>query len=223
MNELLPDAPLKEARHAVGDSSFKGMILIPDISGFTKFVEETEFGAGREITRQLLQVIIHYNVLDLKISEIEGDAILFYTDQALTPIQIKEQYELMLDRFRDKVRDLSRENGFEINLTLKLIAHYGEISTYVIGDFEKLYGKTVIEAHQLLKNSIESKSYLLMTESVFKASKGAFTGTCYYSGNQLCEIHGDLKKIGYAYFDYERDEEEAAIHPLDSTPTSYLF
>lgn len=211
MASLLSSAPLTQPGPAAGDSLFKGMILIPDISGFTKFVKETEFGAGREITRQLLQVIINYNILDLKISEIEGDAILFYTDQALTPIQIKEQYELMLDRFQDKVKELSRENAFEIDLTLKLIAHYGEISTYVIGGFEKLYGKTVIEAHQLLKNSIDSKSYLLLTESVFNASKGRFAGTCYYSGNQLCEIYGNLKKIGYAYFDYEQDEDVRLI------------
>lgn len=198
------------------DSSFKGTILIPDISGFTKFVNETEFSTGREITRQLLEVIISYNILELKISEIEGDAILFYTERTLTPIQIKEQYELMVDRFRAKVNELSDENGFEIKLSLKLIAHFGEISTYIIGDFEKLYGKTVIEAHQLLKNAIESRSYLLITESVFNANKGKFAGTCYYSGNHLCEIYGDLVKVGYVYFDYELDDDSVAIRSLEA-------
>ncbi|WP_143533293.1 DUF2652 domain-containing protein [Salegentibacter salinarum] len=81
-----------------------GTILIPDISGFTKFVNETEFSAGREITRQLLQGIINNNILNLEISEIEGDAVLFYTKNTLTPIQIKNQYEIMLEGFSEKLR-----------------------------------------------------------------------------------------------------------------------
>ena len=198
-----------------GDSSFKGTILIPDISGFTKFVTETEFAAGREITRQLLQVIINNNILNLKISEIEGDAVLFYIKDSLTPIQIKDQYEIMLEKFREKVKELSVQNGFKINLSLKLIAHYGEISNYFISDFEKLYGKAVIEAHELLKNSIKSKSYFLITDSLFNANEKKFAGTCYYAGSQLCEIYGDLKKIGYAYFDYKENKNVRVIKPVD--------
>lgn len=197
------------------DSSFSGTILIPDISGFTKFVNETEFATGREITRELLQVIINNNILDLKISEIEGDAILFYIKDRLTPMQIKDQYEIMLGRFREKVEELSHKNGFRVDLTLKLVAHYGEISTYFISDFEKLYGKTVIEAHELLKNSIKSKSYFLITDSLCNANERKFAGTCYYAGGQLCEIYGDLKKIGYAYFDYEEDKGVHSIRPVD--------
>tara|TARA_R110002020_G_scaffold314192_4_gene529451 strand:- start:724 stop:933 length:210 start_codon:yes stop_codon:yes gene_type:complete len=66
----------------------------------------------------------------------------------------------MLKIFNDKINELNAETGLEIDLVLKMIAHYGEISTYKIGAFEKLYGKTIIEAHTLLKNSIESNSYV---------------------------------------------------------------
>lgn len=197
------------------DTTFNGTILIPDISGFTKFVHETEFTAGREIIRELLQVIINNNVLNLKISEIEGDAILFYTKHPLTPLQIRDQYEIILDGFREKVNELSLRNGFEIDLSLKLIAHYGELSTYLISDFEKLYGKAVIEAHALLKNSINSKSYFLLTNSIFDGNKKKFVGTCFYAGSQLCEAYGDLRKIGYLYFDYEDIEDTRSMRAIN--------
>ena len=225
MSTLVLEKPSSSTKFHTSDNSFKGTILIPDISGFTKFVNETEFTTGREITRQLLQVIINNNVLDLKISEIEGDAILFYIKDSLTPVQIKDQYEIMLSSFRKKVKELSDKNGFKIDLTLKLIAHYGEISTYKISDFEKLYGKAIIEAHQLLKNSINSKSYFLLTNSIFSANEKKFAGSCYYAGSQLCEIYGDLKKIGYAYFDYEEDkdlEENKDLHSIRAV-ADYIF
>lgn len=187
------------------DTSFHGTILIPDISGFTSFVNETEFDTGREITRRLLKVMIESNILNLEISEIEGDAVLFYKKNQITLTQIKFQFESMLNNFNAKIDELKAETGIEIDLTLKLIAHYGEISTYKIGDFEKLYGRSVIEAHSLLKNSIESNSYILITDDLFNKSRKKNIDSSFFYGSQICEVLGNLKRICYTYFDYEKD------------------
>src|SRR5258705_11421522 len=56
----------------------KGLIFIPDISGFTRFINETEIEHSRHIIQELLEIIINANQTGLEISEIEGDAILFY-------------------------------------------------------------------------------------------------------------------------------------------------
>ena len=56
----------------------KGLIFIPDISGFTKFMHETELNHSEVIIQELLETIINANNIGLEISEIEGDAILFY-------------------------------------------------------------------------------------------------------------------------------------------------
>ncbi|MDQ3019785.1 MAG: DUF2652 domain-containing protein [Bacteroidota bacterium] len=56
----------------------KGLLFIPDISGFTKFVNEMEIGHSRLIIQELLETMINANEIGLEISEIEGDAILFY-------------------------------------------------------------------------------------------------------------------------------------------------
>lgn len=55
-----------------------GIILIPDFSGFTEFVFNTKLYTGEYIVRQLLSILIDVNNQYFDISEIEGDAILFY-------------------------------------------------------------------------------------------------------------------------------------------------
>src|SRR6185295_15111713 len=56
----------------------KGLIFIPDISGFTRFVNETDIEHSHLIIQELLEIIINANQIGLQISEVEGDAILFY-------------------------------------------------------------------------------------------------------------------------------------------------
>ena len=53
-----------------------------------------------------------------------------------------------------------------IDLTLKVITHYGEFVGYSVKHFNKLIGKDVIVAHQLLKNDIELHEYWLVTPPV---------------------------------------------------------
>ena len=55
----------------------KGLIFIPDISGFTRFVNEMEIDHSRLIIQELLEILINANQLGLVVSEIEGDAIYF--------------------------------------------------------------------------------------------------------------------------------------------------
>ncbi|MCZ6776101.1 MAG: DUF2652 domain-containing protein, partial [Ignavibacteria bacterium] len=54
------------------------LIFIPDISGFTTFVTQTEIQHSRHIISELIEVILNSNELGLKVSEIEGDSVLFY-------------------------------------------------------------------------------------------------------------------------------------------------
>ncbi len=56
----------------------KGLLFIPDISGFTRFVSQTEIEHSRLIIQELLETLINANQMGLEVSEVEGDAILFY-------------------------------------------------------------------------------------------------------------------------------------------------
>jgi hypothetical protein len=53
-----------------------------------------------------------------------------------------------------------------IELTLKVITHYGEFTGYQVQNFNKLIGKDVIVAHQLLKNDIRQHEYWLVTNNL---------------------------------------------------------
>ena len=64
----------------------KGLLFIPDISGFTRFINETEIEHSRLIIQELLELLINANEMGLEISEIEGDAILFYKNGELPDV-----------------------------------------------------------------------------------------------------------------------------------------
>ena len=75
----------------------KGLIFIVDISGFTKFVSRTANEDGNWVIRQLFNSIINANELSFQISEIEGDAILFYQfGKPLSVTKILAQFIKML-------------------------------------------------------------------------------------------------------------------------------
>ncbi len=147
----------------------QGLILIPDVSGFTNFVSSICIEAGRYIVRELLTTIIESNSLGLKISEVEGDAVLFYKFcSPPTAELIIQQYEVMLRNFREKLFAIEALTNRKMDLSLKLIAHYGPFTEYAVGGFSKLYGNTVVQSHNLLKNTIESNTYLLLTADLLK-------------------------------------------------------
>ena len=150
-----------------------GLLFIADISGFTEFVHSIDILTGKQITCELLSAVIGQNELQLTIAEVEGDALLFYRyGQAPSLHELVQQYEMMVTAFEVKRDELQNNFSKPLELSLKAIAHYGPMTEYKIDRFTKLYGEVVVEAHRLLKNSIKSDSYLLLTDSLL-AKNGA--------------------------------------------------
>ncbi|SMD08749.1 DUF2652 domain-containing protein [Pedobacter nyackensis] len=152
----------------------KGLLFIPDISGFTRFVTESEINHSRMIIQELLELLINANQIGLEVSEIEGDAILFY--KFGEPPQLKELYkqvEKMFCLFHKNLMSYDRRKYCQCqactsaaDLSLKVITHYGEFTQYHVKNFSKLIGKDVIVAHQLLKNDITQHEYWLVTKDL---------------------------------------------------------
>ena len=55
----------------------KSLLFLPDISGFTNFVQTTEVEHSQHVISELLEVLIRANTEDLQLAEIEGDALFF--------------------------------------------------------------------------------------------------------------------------------------------------
>src|SRR4030095_4310670 len=152
----------------------RGLLFIPDISGFTKFVNESEIDHSRLIIQELLEILINSNQIGLEVSEVEGDAILFYKFGEIPRLQeLYDQVEKMFCEFHRSINAYSVSRFCQckacisaITLTLKIITHYGEFTGYNVKNFNKLIGKDVIVAHQLMKNNIEQHEYWLGTKGL---------------------------------------------------------
>lgn len=154
----------------------KGLIFMPDISGFSRFVNEMEIEHSRLIIGELLEILIDANDTGLAVSEIEGDAILFY--KFGEPPSLKEvfwQVKGMFEAFHKNLMAYENRRYCQckaclsaIDLTLKVITHYGEFAGYKVKDFNKLIGKDIIVAHRLLKNDIANHEYWLVTADLAK-------------------------------------------------------
>jgi predicted nucleic-acid-binding protein len=152
----------------------KGLIFIPDISGFTKFVHAVELKHSQHIIMELIETLIDANEMGLNVSEIEGDAILFYKfgetpDLNVTYKQVQKMFLAFHKRLEvyESLRTCHCNACISaINLSLKVISHYGEFAEFKVKDFATLIGKDIIIAHQLLKNDIPKHEYWLITSNL---------------------------------------------------------
>ncbi|MFL5727891.1 MAG: DUF2652 domain-containing protein [Cytophagaceae bacterium] len=142
-------------------------LYIPDISGYTQFINNTNIRYSRELIHELLEIIVDSNILNLKIAEIQGDAILFYklgTPPCISKLesQVKRSFlnfQESLAKMRMKYELLRKAP----ELSLKIIVHFGWIGTMEIKNIVKLLGSDMVVAHRILKNNVKEKEYLLMT------------------------------------------------------------
>src|SRR6185503_7484253 len=150
----------------------QALLFMPDISGFTRFVNETEILHSQHIVQELLEILIDSNEIGLQVSEIEGDAIFFYRIGEKPSLDsLLKQVEKMYFNFHRHLKLYDHQRicncgacQSAISLKLKIIAHYGEVAEYTVKEHKKLFGKDVILIHRLLKNNIDSNEYILLTD-----------------------------------------------------------
>lgn len=153
-----------------------GLLFIPDISGFTQFINSVELKHSQHIIGELLETLLDANQMGLTVSEVEGDAILFYKlgdspDLEVTYKQVEKMFlsfHKHLEWYESRRTCHCKACMSAINLSLKVVTHYGEFTEYKIKDYLKLIGKDVIVAHQLLKNDIPQHEYWLITNDLSK-------------------------------------------------------
>lgn len=156
----------------------QGLLFIPDISGFTEFINSVELYHSQHIIQELLEVLLDANQMELEVSEIEGDAILFYKMGASPDLSASyEQVEKMFRAFHKHLELYEQRRTCHCNacisaihLSLKIIMHFGEFTEYKVKNFQKLIGRDIIVAHQLLKNDIPENEYWLVTTSCIPGS-----------------------------------------------------
>src|SRR5580765_1402733 len=151
-------------------------ILIPDISGYTDFVTQTEVEHGAFILNNLLECIVQMVPSDFVVSEIEGDAVLLYKKgNPPSKKEIVEQCVKIFTAFHNMIRSIAGAPLCQCkactglaDLSLKFVVHFGNIAEHSVSRFTKASGLDMVIAHRLLKNSIPGNEYLLTTNSYLK-------------------------------------------------------
>jgi len=161
-------------RDMISNQPQPALLFMPDISGFTQFVNETEILHSQHIVQELLEILIDSNHLNLEVCEVEGDAIFFYRFGDKPDLKgLLLQVEKMFIRFHAYLKLYEHQRicpcgacKSAVQLTLKVVAHFGEVTHLSVKDHKKLFGKDVILIHRLLKNSLGKNEYVLITDPI---------------------------------------------------------
>ena len=200
-------------------SAGKILFFIPDISGFTRFVSETEISHSQHIIQELLETLVDANAIGLKVAEFEGDAVLFYRTGGLpTLAEFVEQARRMFVGFhtRLKTNELLRicqcgACSGAPGLTLKIVAHFGAASPMQVKGQQKFIGTGVIVAHRLLKNSAPGREYLLLTRELLDAlGPGRDLGPPFTDGSDSFD---EIGRIDYRHMSLQAYHAEVKVDP----------
>ncbi len=149
----------------------EGALVLADISGYSRFIAQTEVDHSWSILHELLDTMVRTMQGRMDVSQVEGDAILFIS--GLTAAEVVDAVESTFVAFHRRLRDMQAVTTCPCAacanigvLKLKFVVHHGKFSRQRLGAVEQLHGTDVIVAHRLLKNSIPSKEYLLVTDAV---------------------------------------------------------
>ena len=152
----------------------QSLFFIPDISGYTNFIQTTEIEHSQHVIAELLEVLLDANIENLQLAEIEGDALFFYKEDAIPSLErLLAQIERMFKAFYSHLKLLESNRicpcnacASAPNLELKIVAHSGKLQFIEVQGNKKPFGKSVIEAHRLLKNSVPSDNYALISQAL---------------------------------------------------------
>lgn len=187
-------------------------LFLPDISGFSAFVNQTEVNHSRHIISELLELLLKTNVLELEVVEVEGDAIFFFKTKKIPSLEeLFIQTESMFLAFHNHLEEYEAHRICKCGacktankLTLKFIAHSGPVEPIKIGKFRKLHGNDVIVSHRLMKNDIPSHEYLLVTKRVMQEMEDTgFVPDKQFNPHEAASAYENTGEVDYTYFDFK--------------------
>jgi hypothetical protein len=163
------------------EKTHDGYLLIADITGYTKYLNESELEHAQETLTALLELLVENTRSPLVVSRLAGDAVISY---GLVQNFFKGQtfIELIEDTyitFRKAIERLVLNNTCRCNacanissLDLKFFIHYGTFGLQKISDYNELIGTDINLLHRLLKNNVTEETgflaYALYTESAIQ-------------------------------------------------------
>jgi hypothetical protein len=180
----------------------RALLLIADIGGYTQYMQfhRSVLGHAEAATRRMLDRVVDA-ARGFDLIEIEGDAAFLSRD--LDGLDGPAALSAATDAVVQMHRAFHVERRYvELNmcpcgsctrtsdLTLKFVAHVGDVATQTIRRRKKLVGLDVIHVHRLLKNSVDVPEYLLVSGDLHH------DGGATADGLAMRELADDLEGIG---------------------------
>jgi hypothetical protein len=163
--------------------SFPAIIVLADISGYTKFVvmHRSSLIHAEQIVTELMETVTRNATSPLTIQKLEGDAAFMSAeikgDPAKAIDDVMRQVVKFMELYAAKQQSLFGNSiggcgcgacqGIE-NLKLKCVVHAGDVLEKQVGTHTELAGEPVIVAHRLMKNAVKSDTYILATKAITK-------------------------------------------------------
>jgi Protein of unknown function (DUF2652) len=160
----------------------QGFLIISDITGYSKYVNESELEHARDSLTDLLNILIDHTQSPLILSKLEGDAVFSYAPAGgfLQGQSLLDMIESTYASFRKALELMVINTTCTCNacrnlpnLDLKFFIHFGSYMTQKLGSFTELVGNDVNLVHRLAKNHIKEKTgfkaYAAFTQSVMDA------------------------------------------------------
>ena len=211
---------------SAGAATFSGLqegaLVLADMSGYSKFIAQTEVDHSWSILHELLDTMVRSLSGRMDVSQVEGDAILFIS--GLSTPEVVAAIEGTFVAFHRRLRDMQAVTTCPCSacanismLKLKFVVHHGKFSRQRLGSVEQLHGTDVIVAHRLLKNSVPSKEYLLVTDAVLDrlptGTRDRFTP--HTESFDLGAIPGGYKEIAHLW-EEARARERQRVAPEEA-------
>ncbi|NIM93541.1 MAG: DUF2652 domain-containing protein [Anaerolineales bacterium] len=159
----------------------EGYLLIVDLTGYTRYLSESELEHAQETLTALLELLVENTRPPLVISRLAGDAVISYC-----PREDFSQGQMFIEMiedtyvtFRKTLDRLVLNNTCGCNacanigsLDLKFFIHYGSFGIQRVSGYDELVGNDINLLHRLLKNNVTEEigyqAYALYTDEAIQ-------------------------------------------------------
>ncbi len=193
----------------------RAVLLIADIGGYTAYMNwnRMHLAHAQLAVGQLLESVIDAGK-GLKLAKLEGDAALFWAPEGTANVLVCERLSRMRQSFFARRERIKKDYECQCasceqldNLTLKFVAHEGEVAEQKVKRHVELAGVDVILIHRMLKNTVPVLEYVLMTDVVAQCLDD--------SVRQLClPLTHDFEGLGETsthYIDFATSEVQSVV------------
>jgi Protein of unknown function (DUF2652) len=198
----------------------RALLVIADIGGYTNYMRlhRLSLAHAQANTARLLEAVVDA-VPQLELVDIEGDAAFMSTPSAgdeTASARAATKAAVAMHRAFHSEQQLIARNMCVCDgcaqagqLTLKCVAHVGDVARQSIGGRKSLVGVDVILVHRLLKNAVPVPEYVLLSEDLYRGTESPVR-------DQARAIEEELEGLGptRAYF-IGLEEIVGAVPPVD--------